>query len=384
MRQLVRKVLEVLDGTPAEYGRKPQAGQSLVEIAFITPLLLILLAGMIEVAVLASNYQALQEVTRVGARRGTVLTGDNGPMAWNNRGSLVPRTRWNNSPWETPPAGSEFIAFDPAADENERQRYRNCGSVNTADFGFYNLIICTMLRSLDPLPFRGGTDPDQDTSLSLRERFYPDDIIVSAFGLQLITIPTDIDPTSYPGVTATYQNGPRIYVVSRYPTNANECNVDMAGNQVAYERDPFDWLEDNTRNCELATCADTNPLWLELEGGDTGKEFQRGFAWFGQHRITEDEWNPDAENMDCIGSQFTIDRVQSLMNLPGFDLNNEQREFLPTQGMVLVEMYWRHDLFLAFPLFSPIYDMLGERTTISAWAAFPAPGAEPNISFIAP
>jgi hypothetical protein len=82
-----------------------------------------------------------------------------------------------------------------------------------------------------------------------------------------------------------------------------------------------------------------------------------------------------------MGSQFTIARIEELVNLPNFDLTSDQREFLPTQGLVLVEIFWQHELFLAFPAFSPLLDALGERTTISAWAAFPAPGAEPNIQF---
>jgi hypothetical protein len=65
-----------------------------------------------------------------------------------------------------------------------------------------------------------------------------------------------------------------------------------------------------------------------------------------------------------------------------FSLNAEQRKFLPEkQGLVLVEMFWKHDLLLAFPVFSPVYNVLGENATLSVWAAFPAPGAEPFIKF---
>ena len=76
------------------------------------------------------------------------------------------------------------------------------------------------------------------------------------------------------------------------------------------------------------------------------------------------------------------------MNLPSFGLNNPQREFLPSQGMVITEIFWEHELFLGedeFPVFSPVVKALGTRfTTLTTWAAFPAPGAEPNISFVNP
>ena len=39
MRELVRKILQILDGTPAVYGKK-QRGQSIVEMTIITPLLI--------------------------------------------------------------------------------------------------------------------------------------------------------------------------------------------------------------------------------------------------------------------------------------------------------------------------------------------------------
>lgn len=386
MRKFIKKIIEILDGTPAEYGRKRQVGQSLIEMAFISPLLIILVAGVVEIGWLANNYLVLQEVTRVGARRGTVLVGDNSPISWNNRASLIPKTIWKTT------APGSYTPLSPAADEPERIRFRDCNSPNEQDFGFYNLIVCIMLRSLDPLPFREGLDPTVTDPLIPEEmRFYPDDIVVSAFALLAVNNPVDVNFTAY-GVTGK-PLGNYVYVVGRYPYNANECTVAPDGSPVQVERDPFDYITDNQVTCEISTCGLAIPAFLELatydeslgviiSGFDSNvDEFQRGFSWNGQHRVQLDEWN--TVEVDCFGSQWTIERVERLVNLPNFNLNNEQREHLPPgQGLVLVEIFWRHTMMLDLPFFTPVYNMFDKnQTTITAWSAFPAPGAEPRVDF---
>jgi hypothetical protein len=359
-------------------------------MAFITPLLIILVAGLAEVGWLANNYLILQEVTRVGARRGTVLTGDNGPLAWNNAASLVPKSTW-------PPGPPTFNAFVPTGDEPTRMTFRNgCVSTSEADYGFFNLIVCNMLRSMDPLELRQGIDPRKAGEAIPFDRFWPDDIVVSAFALQAVHNTDDVNFAAF-GDTGR-PAGTRIYVVGRYPTNANECNVDSLDNVIIPppERDPFDYIRDggptedpfasNLVYLELAIWDDTTAQIITGMDPSTVKEYQRGFAWYGQHKVEQDAWNP--VEVDCIGSQWTIDRVEQLMNLPSFGLSDPQREFLPSQGMVLTEIFWEHELFLGddeFPVFSPVVKALGTRfTTLTTWAAFPAPGAEPNISFVNP
>ncbi|MBN1139000.1 MAG: pilus assembly protein [Anaerolineae bacterium] len=49
---------------------KRDRGQSLVEVALVLPLLVVLLAGLVEVVFFARNYLALLEATREGARIG--------------------------------------------------------------------------------------------------------------------------------------------------------------------------------------------------------------------------------------------------------------------------------------------------------------------------
>jgi hypothetical protein len=336
MRRLLRKIVQILDGTPAEYGKR-QSGQSLIEMAFITPLLIMLVAGLMEVGWLANNYLILLEVTRVGARRGTVLVGDDGVLAWNNQGSLVPRTTWE---YNSSDPTNAYPAFFPEDDEDVRKVFHdpNC-STAAESLGFYNQITCNMMDSLDPLVLMRGIDPNnkfnKDNPLAAHQEFYPDDIVVSAFALQAIQNPNDVVPPT----------GVRVHVVGRYPTNANECTVapDDTLLDPPPERDPFDYIETNGREC----LDDCTKYPLELIGYDgVIKEYQRGFSWYGQHKVQRDEWN-DTE-VDCLGSQWTIERVENLVNIPDFGLTADERQFLPTEGLVLVEIYYQHNLLTQF------------------------------------
>src|SRR5215468_6917447 len=90
MRRLLRKILQILDGSPAEYGRQRERGQSLIELAFVTPILIIMIAGIVEIGWYANNYIGLLEAAKVGARRGPFLNGDNAPQNFNINASIAP------------------------------------------------------------------------------------------------------------------------------------------------------------------------------------------------------------------------------------------------------------------------------------------------------
>jgi len=366
MRALLNKILEILDGTPAQYGdKKRQSGQSVVELALVTPILIVLIAGLVEIGWFANNYMILLEVTRVGARAGTTMSGSSDIDFW-------PDYNLSRSP-TYPGETATDLGF--AAIAAERTNARNCDALAIeaplagAVPGFFNLIGCTMLRSLDPLTF--------DTTNAGQEPNDVDDIVISAFSLASIT-PDDV-PIAYQGDLARRPGLPdavnHVIVVGRYPMSANECNVNPDGSSMGAgaERDPFDFVTDGVFN---QTPSDT---FDELEAFDAGNELERGFSWTGHHLV---DGNPN-----CLGSEWSIERVEALMNLPAF-LNDpdavvlgDQRQFVPNQGMVLVEMFWRHELLLKIPVLSPVMDVLGPRSTISVWAAFPLQSTEPNITF---
>lgn len=331
MRTSIRKIIQILDGTPAVYGKR-QSGQSLVELALITPILIILIMGLVEIGWFANNYLILLEVSRVGARNGTVLSGDLSPLAWNYTASV----HYDLVPDGTP-------------EDTAARQYRTCGQVDNYP-GFFNFIVCLMERSLSPLELNICADPT----------VCKDDIVVSVFGVQAIDRSLVTLTAPPPGAPSTGVNS---VVVARFPHNANECNYNAAGAVVAGERDPFDF----------STNQDDDEFDNYLDPYTSAPERQRGFVYLAQHRL----W----DNPNCYGSEWTVAEVEQLMNLPNFSLNFNQRQQLPSQGMVLVELFWQHNLLLQNPVFNPVFNALGDSTMIYVWAAFPVPAAEPRIRF---
>ncbi len=333
MRKLTQQIIQFLDGTPADYGKR-QSGQSLVELALITPILIILIMGLAEVGWFANNYLILLEVSRVGARNGTVLTGDLGPTEdWNYNASV-----------------HYDLLDDGTLEDAAARQYRDCNQVNNYP-GFYNFLVCLMERSLSPLELNrcdpSPCDPD----------IYKDDMIVSVFAVQAIDRNiVNLKPPAPVGSSVTYMT-----VVGRWPHNANECDYNPAGGVQAQEpRDPFDFST-NQDDDEFVNYWDSAP------------ERQRGFVYLRQHRLFD--------NPSCYGSEWTIAEVEQLMNLPNFTLSTTQRTQFPSQGMVLVEIFWQHTPLLQNPVFNPVFGALGNNTVISVWAAFPVPAAEPRIRF---
>ena len=159
-------------------------GQSLVELALVMPILVILLAGLAEIGWYAYHYITLQEATRTIARTATTLYGDFSPTYW-----------------EDPDNGLSYGSIVEQSDSALRSdwllKYRNCKVDDpSARIGFYNLLGCIGLQTINPLR---------------TERFEPgssttDDIIISGFSI----VPDD----------------DKMKVTHRYPTNASECVPD--------------------------------------------------------------------------------------------------------------------------------------------------------------
>jgi len=383
MQSVPKKIFQILDGTPAVYGQYSR-GQSLAELALVTPLLIVLLMGLAEIGWFANNYLILLETTRVGARYGAVQQGDTAPANWDNAGSLIPDLQ--------PDAATSGPLYKNA------KGYRIC--INSEAGGtprFYNTIVCKMFDAMSPLDFRGeyvsvDTEPTDRNSI--------DDIVVSAFSLQSID-PTDTNIPSamrsaialVPSVPSTQQ---QLVVVGRYPTNANECTTEPATVTDRDTRDPFNYINYTGAGNTDTTSTDSyrnyimsgsTQLWSEYLGYDSGPEYQRGFDLTGQHIITSTRANPVGSR--CYGSEWTIARVQNLINVANYGMQNQsQRSALPSEGIILVEMFWQHSLLLRNPVFNPVFNILndpsnpnGGGTVISVWAAFPLPTTEPRIKY---
>lgn len=445
MRKNIRRIMRILDGTPQGYGEKPTAGQSMVELTLVLPLLFILLVGLIEVGWFSRNYLTLLEVTRVGARRGATLQEEYSPLQWeryehsqDHAVSLAPIAD----------VDPNFCTDGPNCVTDISQRYdilnarravRDCSRIGTPDVyaGFYNLILCQMLDSIRPLEIRLNNI---------------DDIIISVFSVMMIdnrpivdgghinlnigdpVRPSEVERTGYIPV-----------VVGRWPTQANECNVwqDDTGKlyryqgtdrSLVFERDPFDYynqmvgdtpydvslvplyrvlengqsVPDGLYPVELAEEDINSPTGWRSTGFDSYRqpELQRGFTYLGQRQVTpiyrEVEGRPVV--LRCWGSDRDIYWLQDMLYESQFVLsddeldfiranenpnfcivngqNCDQREFIPNLGIVLVELYWQHHLLLELPIFSPFYNMLNSnQTTIYVWSAFPAPSVIPRVSY---
>jgi hypothetical protein len=445
MRRLFKRILNILDGTPAVYGKR-EKGQSLVEMTAITPLIIILIVGLVEIGWFANNYLILLEVTRVGARRAAVLTGENAPMGWNNLATL-PYNRTD---------------LDPFSDEEQyaaanilRANVRNCDILGQQGVysGFYNLVLCQMVRSMDPIRLRHSDENEVD------------DVIISVFAIQNVNnAPVNeggdfhFQADSYNPIVPVedHEPGYNPIIVGRWPTNANECNMWEAVNDGeifhfgGWERDPFDYINDGqspniveVHNPNTGQLAATYPMEMAVETengwatlGFDGElpEFVRGFVFNANHRV---ELTPDVRQRlglpeegpvpvpypdggtrlaepYCFGSNWTIYDVQELLRGSGFKMSQDEIDAMratyaefgyeevldadgnPTGvmrevdtgkfhgnvGLVLVEIYWQHDLMLDLPVFSPVFNALGTDTIeIYVWSAFPAPSVAPDLSY---
>ncbi len=397
MREGFVKLIQVLDGTPAVYGKR-QSGQSVVELALITPILIILLAGLIEIGWFANNYLTLLDVTRAGARRGAVLQDQQSPLFWDNKYSYVPTTNLAaefqmpiNHAVSLPPDSAGNVVIHDNGDDTDRQLYRWSESHPEAcdpqyvDRVFYNEVICTMLTTMQPLSMNPSNGID--------------DIIVTGYALQAV------DPAAHPGALAAYpyrpfnNDDPQVVVAGRYPTNANECDVihsnevynsdgtlrsfvPVVGSRTVDDgRDPFDINRNGRRDVAPPDGTDSFTEvegydQVEVAGHEADAEKQIGFPLFGNHKIP---------HTSCVGSEWTVSQVEQLMNLQQFNLDTATRKsYLPSQGLILVEMYWEHEMLLKIPVLSPVFTAVGNqdgKMVIDIWAAFPLSTVEPYIIF---
>jgi hypothetical protein len=372
MRNLLHKLVAVLDGTPAEHGQQPWRGQSVVELALVTPLLIAMLMALVEMGWFANNYLIMLEASRAGARFATTLPPERSPLEWDNAA-----TAYNTGSTDS------VIA-------------RRLGGCDADAPGFYSDVVCTVVDSLRPMVMDTNGDSVGDRVFDTL-RF--DDIVVSAFALKLVYPATitglnppivtgggvanlrplpnvpGANPATVPGMTST---SPRIVVVGRYPTNANECGA-------MEPRDPFDYFGNGTRDYRLVNPAlgnvAGNENWMELEGMDAGTDGDRflGFSYLGNHVSTD-----PTNNVGCIGSEWTTIEVERLVNLPNWSLGSDaERNVLPDRGgLVMVEIIWRHDMLLHSPILTAVIGTLDALDSpINVWAAFPLTSTEPRIDF---
>ena len=99
-----------------------QEGQSVVEFAFVLPILLALILGIVQFGIAFNNYLTITDATRVGARKAAVsrFLGDNGAAArtatYSAAGGLDPvklNVDVQSTSWTTPGADVTVTATYP-------------------------------------------------------------------------------------------------------------------------------------------------------------------------------------------------------------------------------------------------------------------------------
>jgi len=488
MRSPLKKIIEILDGSPAEHGRR-EGGQSVVELAVVMPILLLLLVGLIEMGWFTNNYLILLEASRVGAREGTKQVGDSSPFNW-EEGTVTIQEDDNETvgvdesrdldtisgiiaPHALRVQGVDVTEMRIGGTYEDSVLARGATASDETPcevflIGFYTNVACATLESMAPLdqtvimtPLEdmlppGDTDEDGDVEDPNALPHPWNDIVVSAFSLNRIpaVIPggcsgdvacintnslagpyrtktgngvdainaawdalidsaeDDIDAIQadaslteeeketaiaelladierYESYKINYTLADRqeeapsdntaaaqVMVTGRFPSNANECQSDW--------RDPFD-INDNGQYDAFEI--DDARLNVLNRGGvlmdraatdqpDVGGESLRGFALTGKWRATNTE--------GCRGSEWDLLRIERLVNLRSQDPTEADTLRLPErQGLVLVEIFWRHELLIDLPLFDTMLTMFGAGGAgreegnevaegyIKVWAAFP-------------
>jgi len=344
MKNLFRRVLNVLDGQPA--GAR---GQSLVELAFTTPILFLMIVSTAEVGYLANNYLVLLDAVREGARNAVTQSPRTG---WNDADS---RNQWRTAcydgdqklynlfPGQTP----GLTAYHGPAG------YTQVTSLGSkAPVGFFDSTACQVIASMEPLSF--------DVSGTGETPAAQDDISVSAVGYVNLC-------TAGPCSKASTQNGQpdiptgtrQLVITGRWPLANRMCNSGPG----ADSRDPFRYPG---RSTDAAKEAALPPLPADYS--------YRGFVMTGQNAEFF------GANPSCYGSRFHVGGtddgfdLERILNDPKKIPNGGETSVLksvPNGGMVIVELSWRHHQLFGFP---PL-NFLGN-PNLYIYQMFPVTGAE--------
>jgi hypothetical protein len=177
--------------------------------------------------------------------------------------------------------------------------------------------------------------------------------------------------------------------VGSYPL---EIAIESEGNWVTplHGFDPYDFTEiqrgfviTGQRQVDMTLVADVGGNTVNLTAACWGSD--KTVYWMQDRLIAEDSIMTDAEitNMRLTDPDFCrVEVLDADGNPTGVFEDCDQREFMVNQGVVLVEIYWQHQLLLDIPVFSPIYNALNDdQTTIHVWSAFPAPTIEPDLEY---
>lgn len=325
MRATLRRMIAILDGTPTGV-----RGQSLVELTLTLPVLFVMLLGLTEIGWYANNYLTLLDVVREAGRAGANSTGTRDP--------LVQWSIYEELNYHRLDCDETLLYYDKEAlpkkhietPQGPDATYPTNSAVKYFDgderpLGFYDFVACTVIPNMSPMEFNDETD----------------DIVVSVFSYL---------------VEGRETANPKVRVLGRYPSRTNECENDD-------QWDPFDLNHNGSGSDEGL-----------FDQFDEGADNVRGYVFRGNHK------NDYGGSVPCLGSEFSTQRVEDMLNLITISDNGERLaklEHVPNYGMVLVEIYWQHKQLLGLPWYN--LGPLDEAQIIHVWTFFPVSAAEPDV-----
>ncbi len=341
MRRVLRKVVNVLDGQPTA-----MRGQSLVEMAFTFPILILMVLSLVEVGFLANNYLILMDAVRAAGRAAVNMD----PTGWNELDTRNQNRMDCDVPEEGRSAHTDtFFLFGNSPSTND-QRMQARGKhleglknpyqlifpgpppgPRESNFGFFDEVACQVIRGMTPLLLNDG---DITTS--------KDDVVVSALAFQRV------------GEGRNAQ----VIVTGRWPTANRFCGADT--------RDPFDG-NGNGR----ADNGETEPFGGILKPQNPpDNQDVRGFVFTGLAK----------QDDGCYGSRFTVQDIQTRVNLDDWEFNQE----VPNGGLVIVEVFWQHHPIVLGPLFQGFTGNRFDDPVLWVWGWFPVPSIEPTPTVLSP
>lgn len=421
MPKLLRTVTNILDGKPT--GTR---GQSLVELTLTIPILLIMILGMTEIAFLANNYLTLMDATREAARFGVTRNPTTWPVGearnFQRMDCDTDSATYNMFKDRNIGTNGERDLGDPRGAQlallSSNAYVDSYSSGAEATLSYFDAVTCHALSLMAPLKF-------DDSPIS------KDDIVVSVVSFATLNYNTVINPSG-PNINVIGERGPKANdlfdvglgpkpmkpddtysqynsyfytaVTGRWPLENRMCGSNASTvDPMKYDvRDPFDWLRPDwsssymTRNPALQNAPDLkvttfggrNPdgssrsdetelgfaapgLTFEKEQkllNSTDSQQVRGFTWAGKLMGAD----------DCYGSQFTVSRLEDLLNDTDFSRSN-LKSSTGNGGLVIVEVQWQHHPFFLGAIFTRNGTSEND-PLLNIYAMFPVPQAEPTAT----
>jgi len=400
VQNAARKIVSVLDGQPT--GMK---GQSLLEMAFTFPILILMVLSLVEVGFAANNYLILMDVVRGAGRAAVNLD----PIYWDstkpNRGSYSARS-YQRMDCDTQGDKYQLMSNTPTDVDPLRTVARGSSgplalpaglgytaALDDGNYGFFDEVACQITKSLQPLVFNDNWDTGTPVATQPIGR---DDIIVSAISYATMdynllgACTTCAFYNTYSAGTAQDQpvagygsrGGAWVTVTGRWPKENRYCAYYTGPNQFVEGdyRDPFDYKRPEFKSGWSAgrgapDAGEGDPIGADGlrdanpgTNGDTanfGSQGVRGYTFAGRAKPTD----------HCYGSTFTVQEIERRLNLDATWNKNA-----PNGGLVIIEVYWQHHPLFLGPIFQGFTGNPADDPIFHIWGMFPIPSAEPTAT----